>query len=113
VFKDPGKEFTIFTDRDNKHYSKEVRRKYANSFSLSNVAQYEEPLNKSLSLLCKKFTQMADENSECDLAKWCRFFSFDSIAEMACGDLRVMELGRDENGIMDMTYASVIYGNIV
>ena len=56
---------------------------------------------------------MANEKSECDLAQWCRFFAFDSIAEMAVGDLKVMELGRDENGLMAMTYASVIYGNVV
>ena len=77
------------------------------------MTQYEDSLDKSLSLLCKKLTQIAEEKSECDLNQWCRFFSFDSISEMAVGDLKVMELGRDEHGIMDMTYASTIYGNVV
>ncbi|KAE9377586.1 cytochrome P450 [Stipitochalara longipes BDJ] len=112
AFRSPEKEYTIFTDQNNKHYS-QIRRKYANAFSLSNVTQYEESLNKYLGIFCKKLTQIANEKSQCDLNQWCRFFAFDTICQMAIGDLGVMEHGSDHQGIISMAHTSTVYGNVI
>lgn len=108
----PDKSYTIVTDQNNKHYS-QIRRKYASSFSLSTVSQYENSVDHCLELLCKKFTSFASEQVECDVAHWLRLFSLDSICQITIGDLQIMELGKDRYGLLENAGASTIYGNVV
>lgn len=108
----PDKSYTIVTDQNNKHYA-QIRRKYASSFSLSTVSQYEDSINHCLELLCKKLTSFASEQEECDFAHWLRLFSLDSICQITIGDLQIMELGKDRYRLLDNAGASTIYGNVV
>lgn len=75
--------------------------------------QYEGSLNICLGLLCEKFTDIVNQRSECDLAHWLRLFSLDAICQITVGNLQVMELGKDQHGLIAKAAASTVYGNVV
>ncbi|KAJ9499212.1 hypothetical protein H2202_005369 [Exophiala xenobiotica] len=87
---------TIFGQRD-PHLHAQRKRIVSHGYSMNALQAMESFVQERLQIFMHKFSEFAKTSSEVNLGKWCHFFAFDVIGELAFSE----GFGMLESGVED------------
>lgn len=59
-----------------------VRRQYANVYSMSSLVGYEPYVDNCVDILCRRLVARSSQSETIDLTKWFQWYAFDVIGEI-------------------------------